>query len=135
MIRLINQEKRGNVAPYLAALAVSGVLVTGCSSPPKAPDQALQAAELAIATAEQARVADYASPELGEARDKLTAARTAVAKEEMTTAARLAEQARADAELATAKAEAAKAQAINDELGKSVNTLEQELQRNSGGVQ
>jgi hypothetical protein len=135
MIRLINQEKRGNVAPYLAALAVSGVLLTGCSSPPKAPDQALQAAELAIATAEQARVADYASPELGEARDKLTAARTAVAKEEMTTAARLAEQARADAELATAKAEAAKAQAINDELGKSVNTLEQELQRNSGGVQ
>jgi len=135
MIRLINQDKRGNVAPYLAALAVSGVLVTGCSSPPKAPDQALQAAELAIATAEQARVADYASPELGEARDKLTAARTAVAKEEMTTAARLAEQARADAELATAKAEAAKAQAINDELGKSVNTLEQELQRNSGGVQ
>ncbi len=135
MIRLINHEKRGNIAPYLAALAVSGVLLTACSSPPKAPDQALQAAELAIATAEQARVADYASPELGEARDKLTAARTAVAKEEMTTAARLAEQARADAELATAKAEAVKAQAINDELGKSVNTLEQELQRNSGGVQ
>jgi len=135
MIRLINHEKRGNLASYLAALTVSGVLLSACSSPPKAPDQALQAAELAIATAEQARVADYASPELGEARDKLTAARTAVAKEEMTTAARLAEQARADAELATAKAEAAKAQAINDELGKSVNTLEQELQRNSGGVQ
>lgn len=135
MIRLINHEKRGKVASYLAALAVSGVLLSACSSTPKAPDQALQAAELAIATAEQARVADYASSELGEARDKLTAARTAVAKEEMTTAARLAEQARADAELAIAKAEAAKAQAINDELGKSVNTLEQELQRNSGGVQ
>jgi len=135
MIRLINHEKRGNFASYLAALAVSGALLSACSSPPKAPDQALQAAELAIETAEQARVADYASPELGEAREKLTAARTAVAKEEMTTAARLAEQARADAELATAKAEAAKAQAINDELGKNVNTLEQELQRNSGGVQ
>lgn len=135
MIRLINHEMGGKVASYLAAVTVGGVLLSACSSPPKAPDQALQAAELAIATAEQARVADYASPELGEARDKLTAARTAVAKEEMTTAARLAEQARADAELATAKAEAAKAQAINDELGKSVNTLEQELQRNSGGVQ
>lgn len=135
MIRLIKDEKRGNFAPCLAALAFSGALLTGCSSPPKAPDQELQAAELAIATAEQARVADYASPELGEARDKLTAARTAVAKEEMTAAARLAEKARADAELAIAKAEAAKAQAINDELGKSVNTLEQELQRKSGGVQ
>jgi len=135
MIRLINHEMGGKVAAYVAAFTVSGVLLSACSSPPKAPDQALQAAELAIATAEQARVADYASPELGEARDKLTAARTAVAKEEMTAAARFAEQARADAELATAKAEAAKAQAINDELGKSVNTLEQELQRNSGGVQ
>ncbi len=135
MIRSTNYETRRGFTPYLAALAVSGVLLTGCSSPPKAPDQELQAAELAIATAEQARVADYASPELGEAREKLTAARTAVAKEEMTSAARLAEQARADAELATAKAAAAKAQVINDELGKSVNTLEQELQRNSGGVQ
>jgi hypothetical protein len=135
MIRSINHEKRVRFASYLATLAFSGALLAGCSSPPKAPDQALQAAELAIATAEQNRVADYASPELGEARDKLTAARTAVAKEEMTSAERLAEKARADAELATAKAEAAKAQAINDELGKSVNTLEQELQRNSGGVQ
>lgn len=135
MIRLINHEKRGKFAAYLAALAVSGALLSACSSPPKAPDQALQAAELAIETAEQARVADYASPELGEAREKLTAARTAVAKEEMTTAARLAEQAQADAELATAKAEAAKAKAVNDELGEHVDTLQQELQRNSGGVQ
>jgi len=135
MIRSINDEKCRSFTPYLATLAVTSLLLAGCSSPPKAPDQELQAAELAIATAEQARVADYASPELGEAREKLTAARTAVAKEKMTSAARLAEQARADAELATAKAAAAKAQAINDELEKSVNTLEQELQRNSGGVQ
>ncbi len=135
MNRSFNHEKRGSFAPYLATLALSGVLLAGCSSPPKAPDQALQAAELAIATAEQARVADYASPELGEARDKLTAARAAVAKEEMVFAARLAEQARADAELATAKAEVAKAQAVNDELSKNINTLEQELQRNSGDAQ
>lgn len=135
MIRLTNDEKCRSFTPYLATLAVTSLLLAGCSSPPKVPDQELQAAELAIATAEQARVADYASPELGEAREKLTAARTAVAKEKMTSAARLAEQARADAELATAKAAAAKAQAINDELEKSVNTLEQELQRNSGGVQ
>lgn len=133
MIR--SNEKRRSFTPYLATLAVTSLFLAGCSSPPKAPDQELQAAELAIATAEQARVADYASPELGEAREKLTAARTAVAKEEMTTAARLAEKSRADAELAIAKAAAAKAQDINDELGKSANTLEQELKRNSGGVQ
>lgn len=134
MIKLNNETRRG-FTPYVAALAMTSILLAGCSSPPKAPNEALQAAELAIATAEQARVADYASPELGEARSKLTAARTAVAKEEMVSAARLAEQARADAELATAKAAAAKAQAINNDLGKTINTLEQELQRNSGGAQ
>lgn len=132
---MIRSIINGKSAPRVAILALSGALLAACSSPPKAPDQALQAAELAIATAEQARVADYASPELGEARDKLTAARAAVAKEEMLTAARLAEQSRVDAELATAKASAAKAQEVNDELHKNVNTLEQELQRNSGGVQ
>jgi hypothetical protein len=134
MIRSFNPEKRGSFAPYIATLALSGVLLTACSTP-QAPNEALQAAELAIATAEQARVADYASPELGLARDKLTAAREAVIKEEMVSAARLAEQARADAELASAKAEAAKAHEVNDELGKNINTLEQELQRNSGEVQ
>ncbi|MEN0035671.1 MAG: DUF4398 domain-containing protein [Cellvibrio sp.] len=132
---MIRSIINGKSAPRLAMVVLSGALLAACSSPPKAPDQALQAAELAIANAEQARVADYASPELGEARDKLTAARAAVAKEEMLAAARLAEQSRVDAELATAKASAAKAQEVNDELHKNVNTLEQELQRNSGGVQ
>jgi hypothetical protein len=135
MTSLINFKKTRSLTPYLSAIALSGTLLVGCSSPPKAPDQALQAAELAIASAEQARVADYASPELGEARTKLTAARTAVAKEDMVAASRLAQQARADAELATAKAAAAKAQSINDEMGKNINTLEQELQRNTGGAQ
>lgn len=135
MIRSTNFKHRGSIASYLSVIVLSGAVLAGCSSQPKAPDQALQAAELAIATAEKARVADYASPELGEARDKLTAARAAVAKEEMVSAARLAEKSRADAELAIAKADAAKAQAVNDELGKNINTLEQELQRNSGGAQ
>lgn len=134
MIRSINSKKRSCFTPYLATVALSGLLLAGCSSPPK-PDQALQAAELAIANAEQARVADYASPELGAARDKLTAAREAVVKEDMVVAGRLAEEARADAELATAKAEAAKAQSVNEELGKNANTLQQELQRKSGGAQ
>lgn len=134
MIKSISFKNCRSFVPWLSAIVLNGVLV-GCSSQPEIPEQALQAAELAIANAERVRVADYASPELGQARDKLTAARAAVAKEEMVSAARLAEQARADAELATAKAEAEKAQQVNDELHKNVNTLEQELQRNSGGVQ
>ena len=118
--------------PMLSACIFCGVLA-GCASTPPAPNEALQAAELAIANAEQARVADYAAPELGDAREKLTAARVAVAEKDMKKASLLAEKSRADAELAIAKSQAAKAQEVNEELNKNINTLQQELQRNSGG--
>ena len=107
-------------------------LLSGCASTPRAPTEALRAAEVAIANAEQARVADYASPELAEARQKLGDARLAVQKEQMVSAERLAQQAKVDAELATAKASAAKAKAVNEELQKSNSVLQQELQRNTG---
>jgi outer membrane PBP1 activator LpoA protein len=117
---------------FFVASALAGVMaLTACSSTPP-PTEALQAAEQAIETAEQARVADYASPELGEAREKLTAARIAVQEEEMEQAQRLAEQSRADAELALAKAQAAKANVVNDEMKKSTGTIKQEMQRNPG---
>lgn len=73
------------------------LLLSTCASPPTPPDQALQAAESAISHAEQARVADYASPELGIARGKLTAANAAVQREEMLLAERLADQSRVEA--------------------------------------
>ena len=96
------------------------------------PTQALQAAELAIANAEKARVADYASPELSQARDKLASARTAVEQEQMEMALYLVEQSRVDADLASAKAEVVKAKTVNDEMKKSIETLKQEMQRNPG---
>jgi len=118
---------------FFVASALAGVMaLTACSSTPKPPTEALQAAEQAIETAEQARVADYASPELGQAREKLTAARIAVQEEEMEQAQRLAEQSRADAELALARAQAAKANVVNDEMKKSTGTIKQEMQRNPG---
>lgn len=132
MNKLSTHRNRGLIH-LLSACAIFGVLA-GCASTPNAPTEALQAAELAIANAEKDRVADYASPELAEARDKLTAARVAVAKKEMARAARLAEQSRADAELASAKTKAAKAQEVNEELDKNADTLQRELDRNSGGA-
>ncbi|MES2824508.1 MAG: DUF4398 domain-containing protein [Pseudomonadota bacterium] len=108
------------------------LLLSACASTPKPPTQALQAAETAISNAEQARVADYASPELVEAREKLTAARLAVEKEDMLAAHRFAEQARVDAELALAKQNAAKAKAVNEEMQKGISTLKQEMNRNTG---
>lgn len=116
--------------------ALTAVLMLGaCASVP--PTAALRAAETAIAIADRERVADYASPELTEARQNLTAAKLAAAKadasdEDMVLAQRLADQARVNAELATAKAESMKAKAINDEMQKGIDTLKQEMQRNSG---
>lgn len=110
------------------------LLLTACASTPP-PNQALQAAEQAIATAEQARVADYASPELSEARDKLAASRAAIQQKNMVLAQRLADESRADAQLASAKAEAAKAKLVNDDMQKSNVTLKQEMQRNTDGQQ
>lgn len=122
--------------PLLVATTMAGLLtLSGCASAPPAPTQQLQAAEAAISVAEKARVADYASPELGEARDKLAAAQTAAQQEKMVDAQRLAEQSRVDAELATARAEVAKAKAVNDEMMKSTDVIKQEMQRNTGAQQ
>ena len=115
-----------------AALAAGLFLIVGCASVPLPPTEAIQAAEQAIATAEKARVADFASPELGEARDKLAAAHAAVREEKMVLAQRLAEQSRAEADLAVAKSAAANAKVVNDEMRKSTEAIEQEMQRNSG---
>lgn len=114
-------------------IAAIGLLALGaCASTPQPPTEAIQAAETAISNAEKDRVADYASPELGAARENLTAARSAVSAEKMVLAQRLAEQSQANAQLASAKAEAAKAKVVNEEMQKSIDTLKQEMQRNPG---
>jgi PBP1b-binding outer membrane lipoprotein LpoB len=118
--------------PVTATVTLGLLLLSGCASTPQPPTQALQAAEMAITTAEQARVADYAAPELGEARQKLAAANAAVQAKNMTQAQRLAEQARVDAELAVARNDVGKAKIVNDEMKKSTDTIKTEMQRNPG---
>jgi hypothetical protein len=115
------------------AAVLTGVLVLGaCASAPQAPNRSLQAAEQAIATAEQARVADYASLELSQAREKLAAARRAVHKEEMLVAQRLADEALVEAQLATAKASEVKARKVNEDMQESTRTLILEMDRDAG---
>ncbi len=112
-----------------AALALA---ITACASAPLPPTRELQAAQTAIDSAEQGRVADYASPELGQARDKLAAAKAAVQQADMDKARRLAEQSQVDAQLALARAQAVKANQVNEEMLKSTNSLKEEMQRNTG---
>lgn len=114
---------------------LAGLLVLSACATPTPPTEALQAAESAITNAEQARVADYASPELGMARDKLAAANAARQDEEMLLAEQLAQQARVEAELALAMSQAARAKVVNDEMLKSTESLKEEMQRNTGASQ
>jgi hypothetical protein len=119
--------------PSAALIGLGGaLLLAACASTPPVPNVALASAKQAIAVADQTRVADAASPELSEARDKLAAAETAVQEKRMADAERLAKESRVDAELASALIASSKDRAVNDEMIHSTETLSQEMQRTSG---
>lgn len=118
-------------AHVVSTAAVISLFFAACSSTPP-PNSQITAAETAIKHAEQAQVVDYASPELVEARQNLAAAKTEITEKNMTTAARLAQKAQLNADLAAAKTSVVKAKAVNDELQKGTNAVKQELQRNQG---
>jgi hypothetical protein len=130
-VRIIDVCARHKAGPLAGGL----LALVACASTPPAPTQAILAAEQAIAAAEQTHVAEYAAPQLIEARVKLTAAHAAVQAQNMAPAVRLAEQSRVNAELAAAKTETAKAKAVNDQMQKSIDTLKLEMQRNTGAPQ
>lgn len=118
----------------LAALA-GAALMTACASAPEPPSDALDEAQSAIYKAEEAGAAEFASLELRTARDKLNAAEAASRgdeEEDMAQAKRLAEEARSSAEVASARADAARAQAANNEIRDGIETLRQEAQRTGG---
>jgi hypothetical protein len=93
----------------LAAMSV--LALCGCAGAPPAPDHSVAEAGQAVASAEDARAADYAPDEMHAAHEKLKEAR-ALARQSAADpkdpnavkARRLAEEAAADAELAKAKA-------------------------------
>lgn len=127
-MNIVTPVFRGLIAGSLLALAA-------CAAVPLPPTDALQAAEIAIANAEKDRAADYAPVEMRSAHQKLDAARAKPITDDasLMQARQLAIEARADADLASSKARLAKAEAVNQELQKSNNTLQQEIKRSSGG--
>lgn len=118
------------VASLTSSVLTGAVLIVGaCSSTPPAPTSSLDAAKTAIATAERADAGKYAAVELGDARQKLAMADKAVTEERMIGAEQLAQEARVDAELASARTEAAKAAAVNKEMQVGAAALTEEMQR------
>ena len=116
-------------------IAAPGLLIlfaAACASTPPIPASNLQAAQQAIANAERVDSATHAAAELGEAREKLSSAQHAVEMKDMLTARQLADEARAEAELASARSDAAKADAVNQDMKRSTATLSEEMQRKTG---
>lgn len=112
----------------LAAAPLLSVGLLACSSVP-VPTAQLQGAEQAVSKIDEAEIPLNAQLNVRDAREKLAAAKAAVTSKENAKARLLAEQAQADAELALAKANASKAQAAVDELEKSINSLQSEINR------
>lgn len=112
--------------PLLASLAA-------CATVPP-PIDALAAAERSIQQADVSRADEPSSAELKSARIKLAAARAAVVQREMLRAARLAEQARLDADLAYTRTEVARDQFNIEAMTKSNEALRQQALRSSVDV-
>ena len=119
---------------HLVAGIATALMLGACASTP-APTANITAAHDAITNAERADAGHYAAAELGEARDKLKAANTAIDQKDMLGARRLADQSHVEADLAFAITGEAKATAVNDEMKASNTALTEELQRKSGDPQ
>jgi hypothetical protein len=126
---------RGSASRRRLRIAVPGLILffaAACASTPPIPAPNLQAAQLAIGNAERVDAATHAAAELSEARGKLSSAQRAVEQEDMLMASHLADEARAEAELAAARSDAAKANAVNQDMKRSTATLIEEMQRKTG---
>lgn len=126
--------KRTSLARRRLRIALPILLLVAGSAfaRPPVPTANIQAAQLAIANAERVDAAKHAGVELGEARGKLAAAQSAVQEKKMVVAQQYADEARAEAELAAAKAGAVKALAANEDIKRGTATLVEEMQRKSG---
>jgi len=114
-----------------AALGLAGAV--GCASVPE-PKAELSAADLALRRAEQADAAHGAPLEARKARDQYDAAKQAVAKKDNLEGRRLAENAAVEAQLAEAKARAARAGQAEADARASLDALKSEAGR-AGGTQ
>lgn len=92
----------GRICTATAVLALT-LALTGCATVPP-PDDSMNLAQTQLQAARDAGAADYAPVDLGFAQDKFQQAQTAMAARKYADAANLAEESRADAELARAKA-------------------------------
>jgi hypothetical protein len=102
--------------------------IVACASAPM-PVEKLAVAKSSLERAEQAQAAQFAQLELNAARSKLATAQAAADKRDADVAARLADQADVDAQLAEATARAKQQQLLAAEMDASLRDLRNEALR------
>jgi len=112
--------------------AIAFGIVACASAPP--PVEKLSVAKTSIERAEQAQAAQFAQIELNSARNKFAAAQAAADKHDAQVAARLADQADIDAQLAESTSRAKQQEQLVTEMDASLRDLRNEtLRRNNSG--
>jgi hypothetical protein len=112
------------------SLALLGL--AGCATLPP-PSEQMAVTRTAVADAESAGAAEYASVDLRAAQDKLAEANVAMGARDYERAKRLAEESEADANVAAVRARSAKAQRAVAEVQESIRVLREELARAGRG--
>jgi septal ring factor EnvC (AmiA/AmiB activator) len=108
--------------------------IVACATAPMPVDK-LAVAKTSIDRAEQAQAAQFAQTELATARNKYAAAQAAADKNEAEVAARMADQADVDAQLAESTARAKQQQQLVGEMEDSLRDLRNEtLRRDDAGA-
>jgi len=121
------QEKKRMIGSFLSVVAAFGFLLGGCASDGTLATQKISAGEKAVLDAREGNASQNAAAELNAAEGNLSEAREAFAKKEYEKAARLADRASIDAELARNRATAAKGKKNAEEMRKNIETLRQEI--------
>ncbi len=131
-MNLLSRSARVSRRCLTIVVPVVLVVTAACASTPPIPAASLQAAQQSLTNAERVDAGTHAAAELSEARAKLSAAQGAVNEKKMVAAEQLADEARAEADLAVARTSIAKANAVNADMERSNATLIEEMQRKTG---
>ncbi len=116
-----------------ALLCATAFGIVACASTPMPVDK-LAVAKTSVERAEQAQAAQFAQVELQSARTKLAAAQSAADKRDGEAAARMADQADVDAQLAESTARAKQQEQLVTEMENSLRDLRNEtLRGNASG--
>ena len=107
--------------------------IVACAATPMPVDK-LAVAKSSVDRAEQAQAAQFAQVELTAARTKLAAAQAAADKKDAETAARMADQAEVDAQLAEFTARAKQQEQLVNEMDASLRDLRNETLREKPGA-